>query len=302
MSDLDKIDGIEEPIDIIADDGEIEIEIVDDTPEEDRGKTPLEGSEEVNDDELSQYSTKVQKRINEINRKYHDERRAKEAFAKQQNEAIQYAQAILEENKRLKDTLTWGEQALIEQAQQKLVYDTAIAEAQYKRAYEEGDAEGLVEAQRNLYKVQQEAEQLRQYRPIQQNLQTQPNPAYTVQQQPVQQRPRDEKAETWAAKNQWFTSDLEMRNFAMAVHENLVNEGVNPQSDEYYARIDKRVREVFPEKFGINKSATRNGTVVAPAARTSPSKKVTLTPTQVAIAKRLNVPLEAYARQVAKQQ
>ena len=120
--------------------------------------------------------------------------------------------------------------------------------------------------------------------------------------QPVQQKPRDEKAETWAAKNQWFTSDLEMRNFAMAVHENLVNEGVNPQSDEYYARIDKRVREVFPEKFGINKSATRNGTVVAPAARTSPSKKVTLTPTQVAIAKRLNVPLEAYARQVAKQQ
>ena len=299
MAEEDKIDGIQEPVDINVDDGDIEIEIVDDTPPEDRGKEPLENSADVDDDELSQYSTKVQKRINEINRKYHDERRAKEAFAKQQAEAIEYARTIIEENNRLKETLSWGEKALIEQAQQKLAYDTAIAEAQYKRAYEEGDSEGLVEAQRNLYKVQQEAEQLRSYKPVQQNLQNTSVPAYTAQQQPVQQKPRDEKADSWAAKNTWFGQDREMTNLAYAVHENLVNQGVDPTSDSYYAQIDKRMREVFPEKF---KGATRNGTVVAPAARTSPSKKVTLTPTQVAIAKRLNVPLEAYARQVAKQQ
>jgi len=299
MAEEDKIDGIEEPVDISVDDSDIEIEIVDDTPEEDKGKKPLENSADVDDDELSQYSTKVQKRINEINRKFHDERRAKEVFAKQQAEAIQYAQTILEENKRLKETLTWGEQALIEQAQQKLVYDTAIAEAQYKKAYEEGDSEALVDAQRSLYKVQQEAEQLRQYKPIQQNLQNNAVPAYTAPQQPVQQKPRDEKAESWAAKNTWFGQDSEMTSLAYAVHGNLVSQGVDPTSDTYYAQIDRRMREVFPEKF---KGATRNGTVVAPAARSTPSRKVTLTPTQVAIAKRLNVPLEAYARQVAKQQ
>lgn len=302
MSEEDKIDGIEEPIDITVDDGEIEIEIIDDTPEEDRGKEPLENSADVDEDELNQYSTKVQKRINELNRKYHDERRAKEAFSKQQTEALHYAQAILEENKKLKETLTWGEQALIEQAQQKLLYDTAIAEAQYKKAYEEGDSEALVNAQRDLYRVQQEAEQLRQYKPIQQNLQNSTVSAYTAPQQPVQQTPRDEKAESWAAKNPWFHNDLEMHNLALAVHKNLVDQGIDPRSDEYYARVDKRMREVFPDRFGVKPAATRNGTVVAPAARTSPSKKVTLTPTQVAIAKRLNVPLEAYARQVAKQQ
>ena len=284
---------------LVDDDSNIEIEIADDTPEEDRNREPLEGAEDVSEDELSQYSTKVQKRINEMNRKYHDERRAKEAMARQNAEAMQYAQAIIEENNRLKETVTWGEKALIEQAQQKLIYDTVIAEAQYKKAYDDNDAEALVAAQRELYRVQAESEQLRNYRPTpQQNLQSSPVPAYTAPQQPVQ-RPRDPKAETWAAKNSWFGQDNEMTNLAYAVHENLVNQGVDPTSDAYYTQIDKRMREVFPEKF---KGATRNGTVVAPASRTTPSKKVTLTSTQVAIAKRLGVSLEDYAKQVAKLQ
>jgi len=284
---------------LVDDDSNIEIEIADDTPEEDRNREPLEGAEEVSEEELSQYSTKVQKRINEMNRKYHDERRAKEAMARQNAEAMQYAQAIIEENNRLKETVTWGEKALIEQAQQKLIYDTVIAEAQYKKAYDDNDAEALVAAQRELYRVQAESEQLRNYRPApQQNLQSAPVPAYTAPQQPVQ-RPRDPKAETWAAKNSWFGQDNEMTNLAYAVHENLVNQGVDPTSDAYYTQIDKRMREVFPEKF---KGATRNGTVVAPASRTTPSKKVTLTSTQVAIAKRLGVSLEDYAKQVAKLQ
>lgn len=284
--------------DLDIDDSNIEIEIEDDTPEEDRNREPLASAEEVNDDELSQYSTKVQKRINEINRKYHDERRAKEAVSRQNAEAIQYARAVLEENNRLKETLTWGEKALLEQAQQKLVYDTVIAEAQYKKAYEDGDPEALVSAQRELYRVQTEADQLKNYRPVQQNLQSSPVPAYTEPQQPVQ-KPRDPKAETWAAKNTWFGQDNEMTNLAYAVHENLVNQGVDPTSEAYYEQIDKRMREVFPNKF---KGATRNGTVVAPASRSTPSKKVTLTSTQVAIAKRLGVPLEAYAKQVARSQ
>lgn len=287
-----------EEIDVLDTENDIDIEIEDDTPEEDRGRTPLENAEEVSDDELSQYSTKVQKRINEVNRKYHDERRAKEAIARQNAEAVQYAKAVLEENNRLKETLTWGEKALIEQAQQKLVYDTVIAEAQYKRAYEDNDSDALVAAQKELYRVQTEAEQLKNYRPAQQNLQSPPVPAYTEYQQPVE-KPRDTKAETWAAKNSWFGQDREMTNLAYAVHENLVGQGVDPTSDAYYTQIDKRMREVFPDRF---KGATRNGTVVAPASRTTPSKKVTLTSTQVAIAKRLGVSLQDYAKQVAKLQ
>ena len=289
---------LNEEVDVLDNDSDIDIEIEDDTPEEDRGREPLTNAEEVTEDELSQYSTKVQKRINEVNRKYHDERRAKEAIARQSAEAVYYAKAVLEENNRLKETLTWGEKALIEQAQQKLVYDTVIAEAQYKRAYEENDSEALVTAQRELYRVQTEAEQLKNYRPVQQNLQSAQVPVYTAPQQPVE-RPRDEKAETWAAKNSWFGQDREMTNLAYAVHENLVNQGVDPTSDTYYVHIDKRMREVFPDKF---KGATRNGTVVAPASRSTPSKKVTLSSTQVAIAKRLGVSLQDYARQVAKLQ
>jgi hypothetical protein len=289
---------LNEEVEVLDNDSDIDIEIEDDTPEEDRGREPLANAEEVTEDELSQYSTKVQKRINEVNRKYHDERRAKEAIARQSAEAVHYAKAVLEENNRLKETLTWGEKALIEQAQQKLVYDTVIAEAQYKRAYEENDSEALVIAQRELYRVQTEAEQLKNYRPVQQNLQSTQVPAYTAPQQPVE-RPRDEKAETWAAKNSWFGQDREMTNLAYAVHENLVNQGVDPTSDTYYVHIDKRMREVFPDKF---KGATRNGTVVAPASRSTPSKKVTLSSTQVAIAKRLGVSLQDYARQVAKLQ
>lgn len=289
---------LNEEVEVLDNDSDIDIEIEDDTPEEDRGREPLTNAEEVTEDELSQYSTKVQKRINEVNRKYHDERRAKEAIARQSAEAVHYAKAVLEENNRLKETLTWGEKALIEQAQQKLVYDTVIAEAQYKRAYEENDSEALVTAQRELYRVQTEAEQLKNYRPVQQNLQSTQVPAYTAPQQPVE-RPRDEKAETWAAKNSWFGQDREMTNLAYAVHENLVNQGVDPTSDTYYVHIDKRMREVFPDKF---KGATRNGTVVAPASRSTPSKKVTLSSTQVAIAKRLGVSLQDYARQVAKLQ
>jgi hypothetical protein len=289
---------LNEEVDVLDNDSDIDIEIEDDTPEEDRGREPLVNAEEVSDDELSQYSTKVQKRINEVNRKYHDERRAKEAIARQSAEAVNYAKAVLEENNRLKETLTWGEKALIEQAQQKLVYDTVIAEAQYKRAYEDNDSEALVMAQRELYRVQTEADQLKNYRPAQQNLHSPQVPAYTEYQQPVE-KPRDEKAETWAAKNSWFGQDREMTNLAYAVHENLVGQGVDPTSDAYYGQIDKRMREVFPDKF---KGATRNGTVVAPASRSTPSKKVTLSSTQVAIAKRLGVSLQDYARQVAKLQ
>lgn len=291
---------IEDETEELAEGGEVDneddnVEIIDDTPEDDQGREPLGHEPDIDDDEIAGYSQRVQKRINAMKRAYHDERRAKEALARQQSEAIQYAQAILNENAQLKQTLSMGEKALIQQAQQKLAYDIAIAEAQYKKAYEEADTDALLEAQKSLYRVQKEVEQLENYRPTAQNLQTPQTPVYTPQQQPAQTR--DEKAATWAAKNTWFGQDAELTSFALGVHENLVGQGVDPRSDDYYRAIEKRMREVFPDKFGVK---PKSGSVVAPATRTTPSKKVTLTASQVAVAKRLGVPLEAYARQVAK--
>lgn len=276
---------------------EPEIEVVDDTPEEDRGRpqAPLDSADDddADDDEAANYSQKVQKRINEMKRVYHDERRAKEALARQQQEAINYAQAVMAENQKLKETLAWGEKALLQQAQHKLAVDTAIAEARYKKAYEEGDADELVSSQRELHRVATEAQQLANYQPVTPNLQVPTAPVYTA---PVQESPRDTKAETWAAKNPWFGSDREMTALAYGIHEKLVGEGVDPTSDQYYAHIDATIRQRFPDKFKANRSAT----VVASATRSTPSKKVTLTATQVALAKRLGVKLEDYARQVAK--
>jgi hypothetical protein len=272
-----------------------EIEIVDDTPEEDRNREPRGATTDDDDDEIGSYSQKVQKRINEKTRMYHEERRAREAVERQNQEALAYAQAILAENQKLKETVEWGEKALLQQAQHKLAVDTAIAEARYKQAYEEGDSEGLVAAQRDLVRVAQEAESLKNYRPVAPNLQPIQAPVYNAPQQ-VPQNPRDEKAESWAANNKWFGQDREMTALAYGIHEKLVADGVDPRSDQYYAQIDATMRQRFPDKFKSNRPAT----VVASASRSTPSKKVTLTATQVAIAKRLGVPLEQYAKQVAK--
>lgn len=276
-------------------DDDADIEIVDDTPEEDQGREPLGYDPEPDDDEVAQYSKGVQKRINELTRAKNDERRAKEEFARQQAEALAFAQRALEENRQLKETLAWGEQTLIQQAQHKLAIDMAVAEAKYKQAYDSGDTDGILEAQKLLYRTQQEAERLSSYKPVANVLQNQQVPVYTAPQQPVQQ-PRDEKADSWAARNPWYGTDEELTSFALGVHEKLVKQGVDPTSDDYYRAIDRRMQEVFPQQFRTN----RNATVVAPATRSTPSRKVTLTTTQVAIAKRLGVPLEAYAKQVAK--
>ena len=284
-------------VDTSDDDDTPEIEIIDDTPEEDRGREAKGATlPEEDEDEIGSYSQKVQKRINEKTRLYHEERRAREAIERQHNEAIAYAQAVLLENQKLKETVEWGETALLQQAQHKLAVDTAIAEARYKQAYEEGDSEGLVSAQRELVRVAQEAAALKNYVPASKNLQPLPAPTYNAPQTQPVSPPRDTKAESWAANNKWFGQDREMTALAYGVHEKLVNEGVDPTSDQYYAHIDATMRQRFPDKFKSSRSAT----VVASASRSTPSKKVTLTATQVAIANRLGVTLEQYAKQVAK--
>jgi hypothetical protein len=283
---------------------EVEVEIVDDTPEEDKGREPLKAEKDEQEDELENYSEKVQKRINQLNHRYHDERRAKEVLVRQNEEAIRLARTVYEENERLKQTLSWGQQEYAREAEAKIDYAQKLAEDKYRKAYETGDTDGVLEAQRELNDTAIQKAQLQNQisSAVQQaSLQQQNNTVYSQPEQQYYEQPapapRDSRAEDWASRNPWFGKDEEMTSFAYGLHQKLVNNGIDPTSDEYYQKIDNRIREVFPQNF----QKSRKSSAVAPASRSTGSKKVTLTASQVAIAKRLGVPLETYAKYAAKE-
>lgn len=290
-----------------ADDSGFEIEVVDDTPELDQGRKPLSAQEEEErEEELESYSDKVKKRINQINHKYHDERREKERYAREREEAIRYAESIRAENERLRNTLNWGTQEYTKAEQAKIEMAQKLAEDKYRKAYEAGDTEGTLAASKELSALAvqkdradvmvQQAINTQQYSP---SLQQQDTAVYSPQPEPkAPVRTPDPKAEDWAARNPWFGKDEEMTSLAYGLHQKLVNSGIDPTSDDYYQQIDSGIRQRFPEKFERPKKASP----VAPAGRTTASKKVTLTASQVAIAKRLGVPLEVYAKHAAKEQ
>jgi len=279
-----------------------EIEVVDDTPEPDRGRKPAdEPPKEFSDDELETYNDSVKKRIKHFTKGYHDERRAKEAAFREREEALRLAQNVVEENKKLKGSLNQGQNALLEQAKKVVDNEIQTAKAKYKNAYELGDADALAEAQSELTAVSIKAERLQNFRPT--PLQDEKNEVQTQVTQPVQ---LDRKAEDWKDKNRWFGSDRRMTSYALAIHEELTqDERMNPSSDEYYRRIDSEMRTRFPDAFDsdteVDASPPPKKSIVAPASRSTASKKIVLTQSQVNIAKRLGVSLEDYARQVAKQ-
>lgn len=298
---------------------EFEIEIVDDTPPEDKDRKPMKTPpKEV--DEIDVVNEKVQKRLDELKRAWHDERRAKEKAAREQAEALSYAKQIMEENNRLKSRLTEGEKVLIQQAQARTDVALQAAKKSLKEAQETGDADKVAEAMSEISRATMEQENWKRYQPQyaapekETPLQQENNSVPYQQAVQPQVPPPDQKAITWYNKNTWFGVDEEMTALAYAQHERLVKNGVSPQSDEYYERIDARLRQVFPDRFEENESAKdetpeppkvekrQQATVVAPATRTTSSKKITLTKSQVAIARRLGVPLEVYAKQVAMQE
>ena len=302
-----------EPTEVkVVEDKNIEVEVVDDTPEADRGRKPSKPPEEVTDDELENYSEKVKKRIQHFSKGYHDERRVKEQALRQKEEAILYAQKLMEENQQLKATGDQNHNALIQSAKKQVESELAVAQQSLKQAHDNGETDKLIEAQQQLNQAQIRADKVNSLKPKQtQALQPQQN---TVQSQELaspepQQFERDEKAEAWADKNTWFGNgpegNPEMTALAYGLHTKLVNEGVSPQSDEYYEKINSRMREVFPAEFdeGIEDEPEtpkkKSSNVVAPATRNPKPNKVTLSQTQVALAKRLGVPLEDYAQQVA---
>jgi hypothetical protein len=281
-----------------------EIEVVDDTPEEDRYRTPMnEPPQDPTEEELATYSESVKNRFKHFTKGYHEERRAKEAAQREKDEALKLAQAMFEENKKLKGSVNQGQTVLLEQA--KKVINSEIEEAKrlYKEAYESGDADKLLEAQEALTTARIRADKVNNFKPA--PLQ-EPETPVQIAPQPQQVAPVDEKLLAWQDRNQWFGSNKRMTSYALGLHEELVESGIRVGSDEYYRRIDTDIRERFPDQVGAGESVDAKpqrtkSNVVSPATRSTAPKKIVLTQTQVNLAKRLGVPLELYARKVAEE-
>lgn len=287
----------EEKVDFEIENNDTEVEVVDDTPAQDRGRTPMkEPPAEVTDEELAKYSDGVKQRIQHFSKGYHEERRAKEAALREREEALKLAQNLIEENKKLQGTLGQGQQALLEQAKQTATAEIAAAKQKLKDAHEAFDTDSIVAAQEELAKAVNKAERLSSIKPPAPPVQTQQN---VVQTQPSVPQP-DPKALAWRDANPWFGSNKRMTAMALAVHQELVDNGVDTASDEYYSAVNAEMRKTFPEAFPSAKSAKASN-VVAPATRSTAPKKIVLTQTQVSLAKRLGLTPEQYARAVADQ-
>jgi hypothetical protein len=284
---------------IESDEADVKVEVVDDTPEEDRGRKPMaEQPDEVTEEELSKYKdVKLRDRIAHLSKARHEERRAKERAERELQEAVAIAQRIIAENESLKSNAGNSQKVILDQAATVASREMAEAKRAYKEAYEAGNSDALVDAQEAITAAKLKADriELAKQRALQEvktpveNVPTPPAPAREV--------PVDEKAVRWKERNGWFNQDREMTGFALAVHERLVDEeGIDPRSDAYYERIDSRMREKFPEKFSSN---PKRSNVVAPATRSTAPKKIVLKQSQVSLAKRLGIPLDLYAKQVA---
>jgi hypothetical protein len=283
---------------------EPEIEVVDDTPAEDRYRTPMsETPQDPTEEELATYSESVKNRFKHFTKGYHEERRAKEAATREKDEALRIAQAVFEENKRLKGSVNQGQNVLLEQAKRAINTEIEDAKRIFKEAYEAGDSDKLLEAQEALTNAKIRADKVNNFKPT--PLQETETPVQ-IAPQPQQAAPVDDKLLAWQDQNQWFGSNKRMTSYALGLHEELVENGIRVGSDEYYRRIDTDIRERFPDQVGAGESADAKpqrtkSNVVSPATRSTAPRKIVLTQTQVNLAKRLGVPLELYARKVAEE-
>jgi hypothetical protein len=319
-------------------DDDFNVEVVDDRPPEDR-RPPAKSAqqEDGDDDELAGYSDKVKKRINKLRYQQHEERRMREDAERMREEAIRVAQQVTKENQNLQQILHQGEAVLLGQMKDRATLAVSQAESAMRKAVEEGNTDGQIEAQKALNKAQaeydaairdgnsyqgraqQHAQQQQQWAQQEQEARQR---AQAQAQAQAQMRQPSEKALSWAEENkEWFQQPghAEMTAFAYGVHEHLVNEeGVAPDSDQYYESLNNRVRHKFPEYFGGEQhdsgeqsfateepSSTRRSpsVVVAPSERNNGAKprKVRLSRTQVALAKRLGLTVEQYANQILKE-
>jgi len=265
-----------------------------------------EAKTENSDAEIDKYSAGVQKRIDQLTKQYRDEERARQEAQGLQEEAVKYAEKIKEENEKLRKSLEDNEGVLLSQAKTRIEAQLAQAQAQYKTAYEAGDPDELLKAQAELTRLQNEEYRVTNYKaPKREEPEPVPTEAPKQEAQPEPAKP-PQRALDWADKNPWFMQDKRMTGFAYGVHEELVTKGVEPNSEEYYNEIDAAMKEAFPNKFEVaaEESAPpqpQAGNVVAPPSRTSKKpRKVKLTPSAAALAKRLGLTAEQYAAQLMK--
>jgi len=284
-----------------------EIEVVDDTPEEEKHRLTEDRKPEVpSEDEIETYSVGVQKRINKLKFEAQEQERQKLEATRLQEEALKYAQQVKTENDKLKRTLDQGEETLLGQAKGRIEAQMDKAKTAYKAAYESGDPDALLAAQEQLTTIQNEKYRVDNYKP-QPRAQAQSTPQPQYEQQTPQVPKPDQRALDWAAKNDWFEKDSEMTGYAYGLHEKLVKSGIDPRSEEYYTEIDNAVRRIFPDKFDdgqIEEEAPQrqNGSVVAaPSKTTKKPRTVRLTSTQASLAKRLGLTNEQYAAQLMKE-
>jgi hypothetical protein len=282
-------------------DDDISIEVVDDTPPKDRGKKPSAPPDEVTEEELENYSEKVKKRLQHFSKGYHDQRRVAEQAAREKAELEAMTTRLLAENKKLKGTVGQNQQAMLEQAKKSAERELEEAKKKFKAAYNAGEGDAVVEAQEALTGAKMKVDRVNNIKlpPLQEpenDVQTQQPAPVTV----------DARASEWQKANSWFGQDDEMTSFALGLHQKLVKQGVDPRSDDYYEKINSRMRQIFPDSFDSAGDSEpeetrprRKANVVAPATRSTAPRKIVLTQTQVALAKRLGVPLEEYAKQVA---
>jgi len=292
-----------------AGESDVEIDIVDDTPERDRGRRPLD--REVNDptdEELDSYTDGVKKRLKELTHARHDERRAKESLAREKAELERLAYAMVDENNRLKQYVQAGTQQYMSLTQEAAEAKLEKARRELKAAQEAFDTDAIIAAQEALAEAKWDSQSAKNMRaptlqPSQERVQTQqPQP------EPVR---ADEKTLRWQAKNQWFGSDgfEEVTSYALGLHQKLVNNGVDPRSDDYFEQINARVQSKFPEVFGEDRQRSQGSStapakkptsVVAPASRSTGKRRVEFTPTQAALVKRFNLDPQKYAQEVLK--
>jgi hypothetical protein len=292
------------------DDFDITIEIEDDTPAADRNQKPLpkELVDKLEVDELDQYSQQAQEKLKAMKKVWHDERRKAEEADRERNVAIDAAKKLLDENKRLKTTLSNGEREYLDTAKNASELQIEVAKRSYKEALEGGDPDRIIDAQEKLNDASFRANQIKNYRPA---LQKEENEVQIPQ---AQQKPQvDPNLDDWTGRNPWYGSKKGMTAYALGIHEELADEYGKAflGTKKYYEHIDKTMRKVFPEYFGPlesqdeqdtepQKTQKKTSTVVAPATRSTSSKQVKLKTSEQAIAKKLGLTNEQYVREMLK--
>lgn len=294
---------------------DIELEVIDDRPEDDRRPAKKTESTSPNeDDELGNYSEKVQKRINKLRYEQHEERRQREAAEKMREEAVRYAQQQAEKIQQYESLINQGEERLVNEIKTKAALAVESAKSKYRKAYEEGDTDGVVNNQEAMIAAQAELKEAENWEKNYQQRVAQ-HQAWAQAQQQVRQEPQPKQqfqqprpsalAEEWAEKNTWFGNPAhkDMTALAYGIHESLVNnEGIQPDTQEYFQQIDRRMRERFSDYDWPSAPSRSPSNVVTPSSRNNGSKprKVKLTRTQIALAKRLGLTPEQYAKELTK--